>query len=204
MVYSSRYCGDPVWASVSSHAIVAASRFAITVPPETSDFIDLDLVGPHGHLFQHRRAERRHHRDVERVPAPSDEHTAGARLVVARVEGEPRAAEEDLGPRTEVHWIVGRRDADVGKVPEGVTGRDPERPAERHRQVREVAAHTPVLLVHLDRGGNRRARAVTELHVCRGPSRTPPARDPTGMVPPNSRQASSARRSEGQKRLGNV
>ena len=67
-----------------------------------------DLVRPHLHPLQHGPAERGHHRHVERVTATPDQDPTLARLVVARVEGEPGAVQVHLDPGGEVHRLVHR------------------------------------------------------------------------------------------------
>ena len=125
----------------------------------------VDLVRPHLHPLEDGPAERGHHRHVERIAATSDEDTTLARLVVARVERVPGAAEVHLDPRREVHRLVHRLDLDLRQVAEHVAGRDAERTAEAERDVGEVAAHARPRLVHVGGRRQRRAAAVGERDV---------------------------------------
>ena len=94
----------------------------------------------HAEPGQRERPERGDERDVDRVAAAPDDHTADARRVVARVEGVPAAVEVGLEPGREVHRLGGWRRLDVRDVAEHVAGRDVQGAAEGDGQMRVVAA----------------------------------------------------------------
>ena len=75
------------------------------------------------------------------------------------------AVEVHLEPGREVHGLHGRRDVDLGDVAEDVARRDVQRPAERDRQVREVAADALSRAVGVQRGRPRVRRPRHPLEV---------------------------------------
>src|ERR1700748_3781456 len=122
-----------------------------------------DLVGDHVEALERVLAERHRDRHVAGVAAARHHDAADARRVVARVEGVPAVAEEDLEPGAEVHRIGHGRHADVAEVAGAVARRDVHAAAQRDRQVREVAADAGPLAKSLERGARRAGSLVVEL-----------------------------------------
>src|SRR6266853_4876009 len=62
------------------------------------------LVGPDRHRPKFRRPERSHHRHIERIAAPSNQHPTDSPGVVAGIESPPPVAQPHLHPgRSEEH-----------------------------------------------------------------------------------------------------
>jgi hypothetical protein len=64
---------------------------------------------------------------------------------MARVESMPRTAETDLEPSREIHWRGIGRHADIAEIAGAIARGDVHGPAERDREMREIAAHAGLL-----------------------------------------------------------
>src|ERR1700744_4251987 len=124
-----------------------------------------DLEGRHLEALERVLAEGHGDRHVARVAAARHHDAADARRVVARVEGVPAVAEEDLEPGAEVHRIRHRRDADVAEIARAIARGDVHAAAQRDRQVREVAADAGPLAEAVQRGARGARGLVVELQV---------------------------------------
>src|SRR5260370_33766233 len=106
----------------------------------------LCFVGPDSHRPKLRRPERGHHRHIERIAAPSNQHPTDSPRVVARIESPPAIAQPDLHPGGKIHRLWHRRNIDVGQVTEDVASREAHRSAEGYREVREVSTDSGAIV----------------------------------------------------------
>src|SRR5260370_37503275 len=63
------------------------------------------VVSPDRHRPKLRRPERSHHRHIERIAAPSNQHPTDSPGVVAGIESPPPAAPPHLHAGVEIHWL---------------------------------------------------------------------------------------------------
>src|SRR5581483_6483243 len=103
------------------------------------------FIGPHPERLERIGAEGRADGDVGGIAAACDQDAPDARLVVARIEGVPGAAEIGFEPAGEVHGRIGRRHADVAQVAGAVPRRNVHAAAQGNGQVGVVPAD-PFLL----------------------------------------------------------
>ena len=109
------------------------------------------LFRPNPEALQRVGAERVADRNIGSVATTCDQDPADARLIVPSIEGVPPAIEVDLEPRGKIHWTIRWRHAYVAEVSGAVTGGDVHAAAERHREVREVAADALLFRKHFER-----------------------------------------------------
>src|SRR5260370_34899326 len=100
------------------------------------------VVSPDRHRPKLRRPERSHHRHIERIAAPSNQHPTDSPGVVAGIESPPPVAQPHLPPGGTIHWLRQRRNIDVGQVSETVASGGARRSAEGYRVGREVATNS--------------------------------------------------------------
>src|SRR6201995_4722531 len=108
-----------------------------------------NLVGPHLEALQRVRPERLGDRHVGGVASLRNQHAADPRLVVARIESVPAAAEIGLEPAGEIADRPRLRRADVAEIAGAIARRNVHAAAEGDRQMRIVAAHALALIVDL-------------------------------------------------------
>src|SRR6202171_2342773 len=141
-------CATPPW------ICPFASSGLITVPTWSTTGL-ADLVRPDLETDQSVGAEGVGDRHVSRIAPSSDQHAADSRHVVARVECVPPPAKIGLEPTGEIHWAIGRWQADVSAVAGAIARRNVHAAAERDGEVREVATHTLAFIEDLP-GRHRR------------------------------------------------
>src|SRR5258708_17944792 len=123
------------------------------------------LICPDFKADQRIWSERLGNWNVRGIAALGDQDTADPRNVVARIEGVPAAAEISLIPAGKIPRGVGRRHADVTEIAGAISRRNVHAAAERHGQVRIVAADALALVEYFPRRHGRAYVLVTECSV---------------------------------------
>jgi CRISPR/Cas system-associated exonuclease Cas4 (RecB family) len=116
-----------------------------------------DFVGPDYERRELMHTEGRREGGVGSIAAARHKDAANTRDIMARVEGIPLSAQEDLRPGAAIHRVWRRRHADVAEIASAVTGRDVHAPTQGDGQMHEIAADTDTLAQRLQCG--RLARA---------------------------------------------
>src|SRR5215213_8472619 len=97
--------------------------------------------------YKHARPEDRRKRDIRGVAPTRHQDPADARRVVAGIEGVPMATEIDFEPGAEIHRRIDRRNTDIAEISRAVPGGDVHAAAERDREMGEIPAHPPALIM---------------------------------------------------------
>ena len=84
---------------------------------------------------------------------------------MAWIEGVPVSAKVSLEPRTEIHRVGDRRDADITEIAGSVTCRNIHAAAECYRQMREIAADANPLVKGIERRAVSASFEVIELEM---------------------------------------
>ena len=108
-----------------------------------------DWIGPDLEVFHGMQAEGVADGDIGGIAAAGHQDASDARGIVARVEGEPLAAEIGFEPAGEIARSKGRLGADVAEVSGAVAGGNVHAAAEGDGQVGEVAADAAAFVERL-------------------------------------------------------
>src|SRR4029079_3418317 len=148
----------------SGNLRTSCGRFAAAQPSGHGHLL-FHLVGDDLERGERMRAERGRDGHVGGVAPTRDENAANTRNIVARIERVPAAVEEHLEPGAEIHRGRVGRNADIAEITGAIARRDVHAAAKRDSEMREVAAHAPLLDIGIVGGAADMGVLVAELDV---------------------------------------